>query len=88
MTKTRTTKDKLDLAKAGQQHRTMWAVYLSNVGYGVNGIELHLTYREALDSAAAFYEVTIEGTDDENAYERILEAAGSESWYIQEVEIP
>jgi len=66
----------------------VWALFVSNTAHGVSGIELHLTKRDALESAAEFYDVDITEWDDDAAYQTIEESAGSESWYLAEVEIP
>jgi hypothetical protein len=66
----------------------LWASYVSNTAHGVNGITLHSSYRAALETVADFYDVEDLDKSDEQVYQEIEEAAGSEDWYIGEVELP
>jgi hypothetical protein len=66
----------------------LWASYVSNTAHGVSGIALHSSYRAALETVAGFYDVEDLGKSDEEVYQEIEEAAGSEAWHISEVELP
>lgn len=69
----------------GELVAAVFACYLSNTAHSVQGIELHPTLRLALEAAAEFYEVDSAGLDDDELYDAIKEAAGTEAWFVQEV---